>query len=184
MRSASLNESADIIISRISTCTFPAHRMRKMLFVLKFKTFFCQFSDNVYLTHLNKSILGYFAVVWSSLSYTITSYILKARVQQNQTQLVVCMVWFYHRRPANKLIPLQWLHNGRDGVSSHQPHDCLLNRLFKAQIKEKHKSSASLAFVWGIYRSPVNSPHKGPVTRKMFPFDDVIMMIHCDFKSL
>ena len=36
----------------------------------------------------------------------------------------------------------------------------------------KHQSSASLAFVWG----PVNSPHKGPVTRKMFPFDDVIVM--------
>ena len=39
----------------------------------------------------------------------------------------------------------------------------------------KHQSSASLAFVWGIHRRPVNSPHKGPVTRKMFPFDDVIM---------
>ena len=38
-----------------------------------------------------------------------------------------------------------------------------------------HQSSASLAFVRGIHRSPVNSPHKGPVTRKMFPFDDVIM---------
>ena len=41
----------------------------------------------------------------------------------------------------------------------------------------KHQSSASLAFVWGIHRGPVNSPHKGPVTRKMFPFDDVIMML-------
>ena len=39
----------------------------------------------------------------------------------------------------------------------------------------KHQSSASLAFVRGIHRWPVNSPHKGPVTRKMFPFDDVIM---------
>ena len=39
----------------------------------------------------------------------------------------------------------------------------------------KHQSSASLAFVWGIHRWPVNSPHKWPVTRKMFPFDDVIM---------
>ena len=38
-----------------------------------------------------------------------------------------------------------------------------------------HKSSASLAFVWGIHRWSVNSPHKWPVTRKMFPFDDVIM---------
>ena len=32
-------------------------------------------------------------------------------------------------------------------------------------------------YVRGIYRSPVNSPHKGQVTRKMFPFDDVIMPI-------
>ena len=39
----------------------------------------------------------------------------------------------------------------------------------------KHQNSASLAFVWGIHRGPVNSPHKWSVTRKMFPFDDVIM---------
>ena len=45
--------------------------------------------------------------------------------------------------------------------------------------QRKHQSSASLAFVWGIHRGPVNSPHKGPVTRKMFQFDDVIMV--CQF---
>ena len=39
----------------------------------------------------------------------------------------------------------------------------------------KHESSAPLAFVRGIYRGPMNSPHKWPVTRKMFSFDDVIM---------
>ena len=38
-----------------------------------------------------------------------------------------------------------------------------------------YQSSASLAFVWGIHRWPVNSPHKWPVTRKMFPYDNVIM---------
>ena len=41
--------------------------------------------------------------------------------------------------------------------------------------QRKHQSAASLAFVWGIHRGPVNSPHKWPVTRKIFPFDDVIM---------
>ena len=46
--------------------------------------------------------------------------------------------------------------------------------VIQVQIKE-HQSSASLAFVRGINRCPVNSPHKWPVTRKMFPFDDVIM---------
>ena len=41
--------------------------------------------------------------------------------------------------------------------------------------QRKHQSSTSLAFVRGIHRSPGNSPHKGPVTRKMFPLDDVSM---------
>ena len=41
--------------------------------------------------------------------------------------------------------------------------------------QRKHQSYASLAFVRGIHRGPVNSPHKWPVTRKIFPFDDVIM---------
>ena len=47
--------------------------------------------------------------------------------------------------------------------------------VYSAADQTKHQSSASLAFVRGIHRGPVNSPHKGPVTRKMFPFDDVIM---------
>ena len=42
--------------------------------------------------------------------------------------------------------------------------------------QRKHQSSASLAFVRGIHRRPVNSPHKRPLTRKMFPFDDIIML--------
>ena len=46
--------------------------------------------------------------------------------------------------------------------------------------QRKHQSSASLAFVRGIHRWPVNSPHKGPVTRKMFSFDDVIMQCASD----
>ena len=47
--------------------------------------------------------------------------------------------------------------------------------VYSDAVQRKHQSSASLAFVWGIHRGPVNSPHKWPVTRKMFPFDEVIM---------
>ena len=50
--------------------------------------------------------------------------------------------------------------------------------VYSGAVQRKHQSSASLAFVWGIHRRPVNSPHKWPVTRKMFPFDDVIMRCH------
>ena len=49
--------------------------------------------------------------------------------------------------------------------------------VYSGEYKRKHQSSASLAFVRGIHRWPVDSPHKGPVTRKMFPFDDVVMQI-------
>ena len=42
--------------------------------------------------------------------------------------------------------------------------------------QRKHQSSASLAFARGIRRWPVNSPYKGPVKRKMLPFDDVTMI--------
>ena len=59
------------------------------------------------------------------------------------------------RRPN---FPLQWRHNGRDSVSNHQPHDCLLNRLFRRRSKKTSKLRG-----------------KWPVTRKMFPFVDVIM---------
>ena len=47
--------------------------------------------------------------------------------------------------------------------------------VYTGAYQRKHQSSASLAFVWGIHRAPGNSPHKSPVTREMFPFDDVIM---------
>ena len=43
--------------------------------------------------------------------------------------------------------------------------------------QRKHQRSASLAFVRGIHRWPMNSPHRGPVTRKMFQFEDVIMIL-------
>ena len=48
--------------------------------------------------------------------------------------------------------------------------------VYSGADQSKHQSSASLAFVRRIHRGPVNFPHKGPVTRKMFPFDDVIMI--------
>ena len=47
--------------------------------------------------------------------------------------------------------------------------------VYSGTDQRKHQSSATLAFVRGINRWPVNSPHKWPVTRKRFPFDDVIM---------
>ena len=73
---------------------------------------------------------------------------------------------------------LNWRHNERDGVSNHHP-DVVYSTVYSGADKRKHQSSASLALVRGIHRWPVNYPHKGPVTRKMFPIDDVIMTCCC-----
>ena len=77
---------------------------------------------------------------------------------------------------------LQWRHNERDGISNHQPRDCLLNHLFRCRSKKTwklHDLKTSKLPVTGLCEgnSPVTVefPNKGPVTRKMFPFDDVIM---------
>ena len=56
--------------------------------------------------------------------------------------------------------------------------------VYSGADQRKHQSSASLVFVRGIHWWPVNSPHKEPVTRKMFPFDDVIMSIRTWFVLL
>ena len=69
-------------------------------------------------------------------------------------------------------ITLQWRHNEHDGVSNHQSHNCLLNCLFSHRLKKTPKFR-----VTGLCAG--NSLVTGPVTRKMLPFDDVIM-IDCD----
>ena len=67
---------------------------------------------------------------------------------------------------------LQWRHNERNSVSNHQPHDCLRNRSFGRRSNKTSK--LRVTGPW-IHRGPVNSPHKWPVTRKIFPFDDIII---------
>ena len=67
-----------------------------------------------------------------------------------------------------------WRYNDHDGVSNHQPHDCLLNCWFGRRLKKTSKLRVTCLCA-GNSPGPMNSPHKEPVTRKMFPFDDVIM---------
>ena len=54
-------------------------------------------------------------------------------------------------------------------------HTIVYSTVYSDAGQRKYQSSASLAFMEGIHRWPVNSPQTRPVTRKMFPFDDVIM---------
>ena len=89
-----------------------------------------------------------------------------SRRRQPGIRCIAPMVWII----LTTFTSLQWHHNERDGVSIVCPTVC------SGADKRKHQSSVSLAFMRGIHRWPVVSPHKGPVKRKMFPFDDVIML--------
>ena len=89
---------------------------------------------------------------------------------------VIVMTWEEVNCDLNEsaVLPLHWRHNDHDGVSNHQPHGCLLNRLFRHRSKKTSKLRVT-GLCGGKSPGPVNSPHKWPVTRKMLPFDDVIM---------
>ena len=65
-------------------------------------------------------------------------------------------------------LPSRWRHNEHDGVSNTSITN-VYSTIYSGADQRKHPSSASLAFVRGIHRWPVNSPHKGPVTREMSP---------------
>ena len=65
-----------------------------------------------------------------------------------------------------------------EGASQITSLTTVYSAVYSSGGQRKHQRSASLAFVLGIHRGPVNSPHKWPVTRKMLPFDDVIMKTH------
>ena len=90
-------------------------------------------------------------------------------VSRYRDQSAMCFNW---------MKSLRWRHNGRYSVSNHQHHDCLLNRLFRRRSK-KSSTLRVTGLCVGNSPGPVNSPHKWTVTRKMFPFDDVIMLWEC-----
>ena len=94
--------------------------------------------------------------------------------------MIPCIIFFMYlhawtvRRfwKRSKHTTLRWRHNGRDGVSNHQPHDGLLNPLF---IRRSKKISKLCVTGLCVGNSSVNAPQKWPVTRKMFPFHHDIM---------
>ena len=78
------------------------------------------------------------------------------------------------------------IHGNIITMTSHEPHVVSNQRLFHGLfnslcglIFNNHQSLPCCTFVRGIHRWPMNSPRKGPVTRKKLPFDDIIMIQQC-----
>ena len=104
--------------------------------------------------------------IWRKMKWMVFSVCLESHWSTELVQR--CRIEVCH------LLPLEWRHNGTM-ASQITSLRIVYSTAYSGADQRKHQSSASLAFVWGIHRSPVNSPHKWPVTRKMFPFDDVII---------
>ena len=129
---------------------------------MRMKSMFCVWITSSLYMNINKKI---------KLSNSITAFIfhfqLDCLCSENQFNHLLYLLIFSS--------PLQWRHNQCDGFSNHQPRDCLLNRLFR---RRSTKTSKLRVTGLCVGNSPVTGefPHKLPVTRKMFPFDDVITL--------
>ena len=109
--------------------------------------------------------------------------------QQRQSWTILRFLWFDSQPAGNEMsFPmLNVLSNMHNNVvimsvitSQITSRTIVYSAVHSGAHQRKHESSALLAFVRGIHRWPGNSPHKGPVRRKMFPFDNVIMFYFID----
>ena len=104
-----------------------------------------------------------------------TAYVTSNKSYHRAKNSLWVAVWhsIFYSAPA---ITLEWRNHGHM-ASQITSISSVSSTVYWGADQRKHLSSASLAFVRAIHRWPVNSPHKRPVTRKMLPFDDVIMLL-------
>ena len=135
------------------------------------------------------------AIIWTNAGLLLTG-----PLGRNFSEILIELIYFYSRKRRFKMSSVKWrpccvdLNVKSQATATHLKfRDLKLSSHYSdvimgsmaAQItsltivysivcsaadQRKHQSSASLAFVRGIHRWPVNSPHKWPVTRKMFPW--------------
>ena len=109
------------------------------------------------------SLLGTTLGMFSSCFSIYYSDVIMSTMASQITSLTIVYSRLLYSRPTKLEGGVYWIHLVRPSV------------LYSGVGQRKYQSSVSLAFVRGIHQWPVNSPHKGPVMQKMFPFDDFIM---------
>ena len=120
------------------------------------------------------------------ISYTMHCYINSSEASQWQCLPLYAIYWKHPKQQYSHCAHLPHYDDVIMGAIASQITSLTIvySTIYSGADQSNHQSSASLAFVWGIHRGPVNSPHKWPVTRKMFPFDDVIMISRTFFVLL
>ena len=134
---------------------------------------YCQFSIML----ACKCIHGFHAINWNNSTQHLL--VLMMWRQSFDAYLILTYIFIHKWHfPCVYIWSLQWRHNDHNCVSNHQPYDCLLNRLFRCRWKETSNLLVT-GLCAGIHQWLLHSLQQGPVTRKTFPFDDVIMCFAC-----
>ena len=139
-----------------------------------FKSGFLADYSSSYLPQRIEVFRNHYLITVGFVSMTVMRYC------YSRTQLVFSgdiFKFFNHFKHILVLCSLHWCHNESDGVSNHRRLIVYLIVCSGAD-QRKHQSSASMVFVGRSHWWSVNSQHKGPVTPKKFPFDDVTMVCH------
>ena len=120
--------------------------------------------------------------LYHTISKAIST-VLEMYITGNNNNYCVYNLWYYFPIMKNRCQQIPNYNDVIMGAMALQISSFAIvySNVYSGADQRKHQSSASLAFAQGIHRWPVNSPHKSPVTRKMFPFDDVIMLSMSNF---
>ena len=154
---------------------FRSQKPRRDIFLI---TPLLSVNDIYHSIHMMWSLFSYSCHITVSCMYT--AYLWCNSIQKQYRQLGIAYNNILRRFPCFDKYSLQWCHNERNGVSNHRRLAYLLISFWGVN-QRKHQRSASLAFVRGIHRWPVESPLKGPVTRKMLPFHVIVCGGNIDF---
>ena len=134
-----------------------------------------KFHRPVYYCHYDDVIMGAMASQITSLEFVYSTVYSGTDQRKHQSSASLAFVGGIHREPGTGDFPTQMASNA-ENVSSQWHHHVSTDYLAHSKgMHQRFALVASLAFVRGIQRWPVDSPHRGPVTRKMFLIDDVVM---------
>ena len=128
------NKSCNLALSWMSTTKYkyifqsgPSNRKRGDIYVHSWTYIYRIFISASCWTHMKSTFLEFLASGWLIIFFYA---FMKYQIHGSNDQL---------SGPQNNEQPLQWRHNGRDGVSNHQPCHCLFNRLFRRRSKKYSK---------------------------------------------
>ena len=102
---------------------------------------------SVYIDHIIGRFIQVSIFRFSCSQFDNTYVYMRKRTRSSSVYILVVGT---QQRNVYSLIALEWRHNEHDGGWNHQPHDCLLNRLFRRKSKKTSKPCVT-GFLWGEF---------------------------------